>query len=139
MNWETEITRLLSDLTAWQERVPSHDPTSGQLWNAEQRAAQLEARSRFKEDLEGLWRGSRVDVPDLRAEIFKAKAAFAGELPELSADFSQITHLEIQGNPHLMVPDGFLDCFTGLEGLELPGFALAESRERSKACQRLKR
>ena len=124
MNWETEITRLLSDLTAWQERVPSHDPTSGQLWNAEQRAAQLDARSRFKEDLEGLWRGSRVDVPDLRAEIFKAKAAFAGELPELSADFSQITHLEIQGNPHLTVPDGFLDCFTGLEGLELPGFAL---------------
>ncbi|WP_434709801.1 hypothetical protein J3P75_07375 [Pseudomonas sp. R1-1] len=124
MNWETEITQLLSDLTAWQERVPSHDPTPGQLWNAEQRAAQLDARSRFKEDLEGLWRGSRIDVPDLRAEIFKAKAAFAGELPELSADFSQITHLEIQGNPHLTVPDGFLDCFTGLEGLELPGFAL---------------
>lgn len=124
MSWEAEMTRLLSDLAAWQERVPSHDPTSGQLWNAEQRAAQLDARSRFKEDLEGLWRGSRIDVPDLRVEIFKTKAAFAGELPGLSADFSQITHLEIQGNPHLMVPDGFLDCFTGLEGLELPGFAL---------------
>lgn len=124
MSWEAEMTRLLSDLAAWQERVPSHDPTSGQLWNAEQRAAQLDARSQFKEKLEGLWRGSRIDVPDLRVEIFKANAAFAGELPKLTADFSQITHLEIQGNPHLTVPDGFLECFTGLEGLELPGFAL---------------
>ncbi|MFG6208073.1 dermonecrotic toxin domain-containing protein [Pseudomonas retamae] len=124
MSWEAEMTRLLSDLAAWQEQVPSHDPTSGQLWSAEQRATQLDARSQFKEKLEGLWRGSRIDVPDLRVEFFKAKAAFAGELPELSADFSQITHLEIQGNPHLTVPDGFLDRFTGLEGLELPGFAL---------------
>ncbi|WP_434596137.1 hypothetical protein J3Q09_07340 [Pseudomonas sp. R4-83] len=124
LKWEAEITRLLSDLTAWQERVPSDDPTSGQLWNAEQRAAQLEARYQFRDKLEKLWRGSRIDVPDLRVEIFKAQAAFAGELPKLSADFSQITHLEIQGNPHLTVPDGFLDGFTGLEGLELPGFAL---------------
>lgn len=124
MSWESELTRLLSELDTWQDRVPSHEPTSGQLWDAEQRAAQLEARTQFRDKLEALWRDSRIDVPDLRAEIFQAKATFAGELPKLTADFSQITHLEIQGNPDLTIPDGFLDCFTGLEGLELPGFAL---------------
>ncbi|MCV2222483.1 dermonecrotic toxin domain-containing protein [Pseudomonas mercuritolerans] len=124
MSWEAEVTRLLSDLEAWQQRVPSHDPTTGQLWTAQQRAAQLEARNQFSESLEDLWRGSRIDMPDLRLEVLTTEAPFVGELPQLSADFSQITHLKIQGNPQLSIADGFLDCFTGLEGLELPGFAL---------------
>lgn len=140
VSWETELTRLLSELSTWQEQVPSHEPISGQLWDAEQRAAQLEARNQFREKLEALWRDSRIDVPDLRVEIFQAKASFAGELPKLSADFSQITHLEIQGNPQLTIPDGFLDCFTGLEGLELPGFALGripQALERMPALETL--
>lgn len=124
MDWEAEMTRLLGDLNTWQEGVPSHDPATGQLWTAEQRAAQLEARHQFSGKLEKLWRGSRIDMPDLRVETFKARIAFAGELPKLAADFSQIRHLEIQGHPQSTAPDGFLDCFTGLAGLELPGFAL---------------
>lgn len=124
MSWEAELTRLLSDLNTWQEGVPSHDPTTAQLWTAEQRAAQLEARYQFSKNLEALWRGSRGEMLSQRVETFRTKAAFAGELPKLSADFSQIAHLEIQGNPHLTIADGFLDCFTGLRGLELPGFAL---------------
>lgn len=124
MEWEAELTRLISDLRIWREDVPSHDPTTGQLWNGEQRAAQLEARNQFGEKLDHLWRVSRIDVPDLRLDTFETTATFVGELPTLGADFSQITHLNIQGNPQLTVPDGFLDCFSGLEGLELPGFAL---------------
>ncbi|TDK52452.1 dermonecrotic toxin domain-containing protein [Pseudomonas moraviensis] len=124
ISWEAEMTRLLGDLNAWQERVPSHDPTTGLLWNVQQRGAQLDARYKFRRELESLWRGSRTDVRGVRLETFSAKATFAGELPELTADFSQIKQLEIQGNPQLRIPDGFLDRFTGLQGLELPGFAL---------------
>ncbi|WP_262136707.1 dermonecrotic toxin domain-containing protein [Pseudomonas sp. Marseille-Q5117] len=124
ISWEAEMTRLLGDLNAWQERIPSHDPTTGQMWDAQQRAAQLDARYKFRQELESLWRSSRIDTPDLREEIFRAKATFAGELPKLTADFSQITQMEIQGNPQSSVPDGFLDGFTGLQALELPGFAL---------------
>ncbi|WP_434766437.1 dermonecrotic toxin domain-containing protein [Pseudomonas triticicola] len=124
IRWEAEITRMISDLNTWREQVPVNNPSTGQLWIGEERAAELVARQEFGERLERLWRGRRTGNSALRLDRFETTAQFAGELPQLSADFSHITHLQIEGNSGLGVPDGFLRSFNGLSGLELKDFDL---------------
>jgi Leucine-rich repeat (LRR) protein len=124
LRWEAEITQMISDLNIWREQVPASNPSTGQLWTAEERAAQLVAREHFAERLEGLWRGRRPGNSALRLDRFETNAKFAGELPPLSADFSHVTHLQIDGHPALAVPDSFLKSFSGLNGLELKSLRL---------------
>ncbi|HWH86807.1 MAG TPA: DUF6543 domain-containing protein [Pseudomonas sp.] len=124
LRWDAEISQMLSDLSTWREQIPVNNPATGQLWTGEQRAAQLVTREHFGEQLEKLWRSRSAKDSALRLNTFEADATFAGELPELSADFSHITHLNLQGNSGLSVPDSFLSSFSGLQGLELEGFTL---------------
>ena len=121
IRWEAEIARMISDLNTWREQVPVSNPATGQPWTAEARAAQLVARQQFGERLEELWRGRRTRDLALRLDRFETEAKFAGELPQLSADFRHITHLQIAGDGGSGVPDGFLTSFSGLNGLELKG------------------
>ncbi len=124
LRWEAEIARMIADLNTWREQIPASDPSTGQFWTAEERVAQLDARQEFAKRLERLWRGRRTGNSALRLDRFETNAKFAGELPPLNADFGHITHLQIDGNPGLSVPDGFLRSFNGLSGLELKDFNL---------------
>lgn len=124
LRWEAEIARMIADLNTWRDQIPANDPSTGQFWTAEQRVAQLDARQEFAKRLERLWRGRRTGNLALRLDRFETSAKFAGELPPLNADFGHITHLQIDGNPGLSVPDGFLRSFNGLSGLELKDFNL---------------
>lgn len=124
LRWEAEIAGMISDLNTWCEQVPVSNPSTGQLWNTEERAAELVARRQFGTRLEGLWRGRRTGNSALRLDRFEANARFAGELPPLSADFSHVTHLQIKGNSGLTAPDSFLRSFSGLNALELTDMPL---------------
>lgn len=124
IRWEAEIARLISDLNTWSARLPVNNPSTELPWTAPERFSELAARQRFSSDLEKLWRGRQNENSALRFNTFEADASFTGELPELTADFSHITHLNLQGNPGLNIPDGFFRSFSGLRGLELQDFAL---------------
>lgn len=124
IRWEAEIARMTSDLNTWSARLPVNNPSTELPWTAPERFAELAARQRFSSDLEKLWRGRQNENSALRFNTFEADATFTGELPELTADFSHITHLNLQGNPGLNIPDGFFRSFSGLRGLELQDFAL---------------
>jgi len=139
VKWEAELARLISDLFAWRDRVPLNNPATGRSWTAEETAPELAARQQFGEQLEKLWRDRHPGNSALRVNTFAAEPMFSGELPKLTADFSHITQLNIQGNQHLNVPDGFLRSFTGLKHLELQGFTMGWIPKALESMSSLKR
>jgi Leucine-rich repeat (LRR) protein len=124
MRWEAEISQMISDLSAWSDRVPVRNPATGEHWGAIHRAIEQSHRKQFSQKLEEFWRGRNPDKPELRLNSLEFDASFAGELPPLTADFSHVIRLSIRGNEALNAPTGFLSCFSGLQVLELRSFAL---------------
>jgi Leucine-rich repeat (LRR) protein len=124
VRWEAEISQMISDLSAWSERVPVRNPSTGEHWDAVERTTERLRRKRFSQQLEQFWRARTVDRQELRLNTLEIEAPLAGELPTLTADFNHVIRLSIQGNPALNAPDGFLARFGGLQSLELRNFAL---------------
>ncbi|WP_454564640.1 dermonecrotic toxin domain-containing protein [Pseudomonas sp. AIG] len=124
MRWEAELSQMISDLSAWSDRVPVRNPVTGEHWGATQRAIEQSQRKEFSRKLEAFWRGRNPDKTELRLNSLEFDAAFAGELPPLTADFGHVIRLSISGNEGLNAPTGFLSCFSGLRVLELRSFAL---------------
>ncbi|MFI8223611.1 dermonecrotic toxin domain-containing protein [Pseudomonas sp. NPDC085632] len=125
LRWEAEISRMISELNTWSERVPMRDPLTGTPWSAVERMEQQFKRREFSQSLEEFWRGRNPDRSELRLNTLDIRAPFAGELPALSADFGHVMHLSIRGNEALNAPDSFLACFSGLQALDMRGFALS--------------
>ncbi|WP_322844486.1 dermonecrotic toxin domain-containing protein [Pseudomonas sp. B33.4] len=123
-SWEVEITQMVRDLGEWTERLPIRDPMRDRPWNAVERAVERANRKHFSLTLERFWRGRNADKTELRLNTLIADVPFTGDLPELTADFSHVTHLTLQGTEALNAPDGFLACFSGLRSLELRGLDL---------------
>lgn len=123
-HWETEISRLTSDLGAWADDVPSHDPLTGASLSPHEQSSERIRRAEFGLKLEHFWRQRLVDRPEFRADVFYSDLAFMGDMPALTADFSHVSALAFKGNNALTVSSRFLECFTGLQHLELRDFAL---------------
>ncbi|MFJ2483738.1 dermonecrotic toxin domain-containing protein [Pseudomonas sp. NPDC087598] len=124
LRWEGEIARMNHALDAWTEAIAAQDPQTGEMISAAEIASERSAREEFSSKLQQFWRQRRADKLDLRSNTFVADLTFNGDLPALSADFSHVTQLSVQGKSTHNVPDAFLDCFPGLSGLELRNFAL---------------
>jgi Leucine-rich repeat (LRR) protein len=124
LRWEAEISQMISDLSGWCERIPLRNPSTGGIWSAPERVQEKFKRREFSQGLEQFWRGRNSDKPELRLNTLDITAPFAGELPKLTADFSHVIRLSIHGNEGLNAPDSFLACFSGLQALEMRGFAL---------------
>ncbi|KHA71146.1 hypothetical protein NZ35_21955 [Pseudomonas chlororaphis] len=124
LRWEAELGQMISDLRAWSELVSIRNPATGEIWSASERVQQQFNRREFSQSLEQFWRGRNVDKSELRLNTLDITAPFVGELPALTADFSHVIRLSIQGNEALNAPDSFLTCFSGLQALEMRGFAL---------------
>ncbi|UVM51908.1 hypothetical protein LOY38_07685 [Pseudomonas sp. B21-015] len=134
--WETEITQMVSDLAAWSERVPTG--TTGLNMNAVDRAAQRFNRRAFSRTLKQFWRSRQTGKTELRVNSLGIDLTIIGELPTLTADFSHVTRLALQGNDFLTSVEGFLNCFTGLEALEMRRFALGKFPPSVSRMTRLK-
>ncbi|WLH34329.1 hypothetical protein PSH79_20700 [Pseudomonas sp. FP2196] len=134
--WEAEITQMISDLAEWSERAPA-GPTGLNL-DAVDRAAQRFERRAFSEKLEHFWRARQNSKTELRLNAFDANLRVIGELPTLDADFSHVTQLTLQGNPTLSDVEGFLNCFTGVEALEMRQFALGRFPQTVSRMPKLK-
>jgi Leucine-rich repeat (LRR) protein len=124
LRWEAEISQMISDLSAWSERIPLRNPMTGEIRSVPERVEEQFKRREFSQNLEQFWRARNTDKPELRLNTLDIVAHFAGELPSLSADFSHVVRLSIQGNEMLNAPDSFLMCFKGLQAMELRGFKL---------------
>ncbi|WNZ82974.1 dermonecrotic toxin domain-containing protein [Pseudomonas sp. P108] len=124
LRWEVEISQMISDLSAWSERALTRNPATGEYWGASERATELFKKRQFSQQLEGFWRSRNVDKTELRLNALDIEAPFADDLPALTADFSHVARLSIQGSNALNAPDAFLTCFSGLQTLELRNFAL---------------
>lgn len=120
--WEMEIAQMVSDLAEWSDRAPTGG--TGLNMSAADRAIQRFERRAFSRQLEQFWRGRQNSKTELRLNAFDANLRVIGELPTLSADFSHVSQLTLQGNEALSGTEGFLNCFSGLEALEMRRFAL---------------
>ncbi|MFJ2489350.1 dermonecrotic toxin domain-containing protein [Pseudomonas sp. NPDC087639] len=121
-HWEAELTQMVSDLTEWSDRAPAG--LAGLNMTAADRATQRFERRAFSVQLEHFWRSRQNSKTELRLNAFDAHLRVIGDLPALSADFSHVTQMTLQGSEKLTGVEGFLNCFTGLEALEMRRFAL---------------
>lgn len=124
LRWEAEISQMIHDLNTWSEDVPIRHPSTGELRDAFERAQEQLTRRAFSQSLETFWRSRNSSNFELRLNTLDIDAFSTGELPALTADFSHVISLSIRGNQALNAPDSFLACFSGLQSLEMRGFAL---------------
>ncbi|WP_339464060.1 dermonecrotic toxin domain-containing protein [Pseudomonas sp. EA_65y_Pfl2_P74] len=124
LRWESEMAQMDRDLNAWTEAIAASDPETGQPLSTTEVATEREARQEFSNDLQQFWRQRRADKLELRSNTLTAELPFTGDLPALSADFSHVKQLSLQGKSTQNVPDAFLNCFPGLSGLEMRDIAL---------------
>ncbi|WP_050483070.1 dermonecrotic toxin domain-containing protein [Pseudomonas sp. Ant30-3] len=137
--WEAEITQLGADLTAWANDGPTYHPSTGAALSVVEQIAENVARVDFSEQLQAFWRKRLDNEPEIRADKFMSNLGFTGDLPALTADFSHVSALGLQGNESLNISSGFLTRFTGLEHLELRHFSLGRVPEAITAMPSLKR
>ncbi|WP_323162320.1 dermonecrotic toxin domain-containing protein [Pseudomonas glycinae] len=124
--WESEITRLTSELATWARDTPNRDPSTGELLTPNEHFNQFYEREVFAGRIERLWRHRSTAHPLTRADVLSAQANFIGDMPELSADFSHITALSLNGNKQIRATSPFLRSFPRLKRLILHDFALEQ-------------
>lgn len=133
-HWQAEIRQLNADLAWWAAAGPSIHPDTGQVLNPRQVFVMQTNRKLFAQRIEELWRFRFAEKVTQRGNVLIAELPFIGDLPVLSADFSHIAELTLDGNPALSGIDAFLSSFTGLRHLELHEFKLEQVPE---ACERM--
>ncbi|MCU0118939.1 hypothetical protein N8H74_11795 [Pseudomonas sp. B2M1-30] len=122
--WEAEIRQLSGDLQRWVGEGPERDPATGESFNEREKATESAARKLFSEELQAFWRSRRSASPEIRNNELRQVMPFNGELPALSADFSHVSILSLDGHARLRMNERFLECFTGVKVLELRNLAV---------------
>jgi len=122
--WEQELGRMSQELDLWIADIPAQHPMTGQSLNADELAAERTDRTEFAQKLEYFWRHRLPQTAALRDNSFIAKPTFLGDLPALTTDFSHVSALSLSGHPAAGIHPRFLECFTGLQHLELRNFNL---------------
>ncbi|RIJ10766.1 hypothetical protein DXT77_13450 [Pseudomonas sp. 91RF] len=127
--WENELTRMTTDLAAWARDTPNRNPSTGELLTPNEHFNQFYEREIFAGRIERLWRHRSTAHPLTRADVFSAQASFMGDMPALTADFSHITALSLNGNKQIQATAPFLKSFPRLKRLILHDFALDQLPE----------
>ncbi|WP_192562084.1 dermonecrotic toxin domain-containing protein [Pseudomonas gozinkensis] len=125
-NWEMEWQRLDEDLTSWVADIPERFPATGELISEDLRLAEQTDRETFRREIEAFWRERSEEQPEARSQTLNLNIPFVGDLPPIRADFSHVLSLSLNGNTQLRVNEHFLQCFSGLKGLELRDLALGQ-------------
>ncbi|APC17985.1 hypothetical protein BLL42_20435 [Pseudomonas frederiksbergensis] len=123
-----ELDRLHWDLDRWISDTPTaHPETRLPLSDMEQQAARHNRRL-LAQEIQRSWR--RQSDRDFTAPegtdgytLWFAEPV-PGDLPQLTADFSHVSELKLEGYHSAQGVHGFLQSFTGLRRLELRRFSL---------------
>jgi Leucine-rich repeat (LRR) protein len=122
-----ELAKLRVDLHTWTAQTPTQHPLTGMRFDAEALVEAKNDRRVFKETLLSCWLErttfNEAD-PHARTSLIFAHPVI-GEFPALTADFSHVTHLSLEGSNAAQGTDAFLHLFPRLQHLEIRSFNLA--------------
>lgn len=123
-----ELQQLHQDLHRWISDAPSVHPETGlPLGDLEQQALRQNRRL-LAQEIQRSWRRQSDRDFDAPEGTDRYTLRFAepvpGDLPNLTADFSHVSVLVLEGNHAAHGVPGFLQRFTGLSRLELRHFSL---------------
>jgi Leucine-rich repeat (LRR) protein len=119
--------QLFEALSPWTNEIPLFIPDTQTRLTPEQFAAQKQARQHFMVDLMDCWR-QQWTLPEsiLETVDFRFFQPIIGELPSLSADFSAVTMVSLDGSSTTRGMHEFLRNFSGLRTLTLRNFNLGQ-------------
>lgn len=121
-----EFDTLRADLHTWTAQTPTRHPLTGTPLDAEALSEARIDRRVFKEILQRCWLEQTTfnnQDPNARTLMHFAHPII-GEFPHLTADFSHVTHLSLEGSSAAQGTDLFLSYFRKLQHLEIRNFNL---------------
>ncbi len=119
---QNDYLQLQNELHVWANNPPAVHPETGTALTSLEKRAELQNRRLLREQLLKAWR--REHVTGISQQGFAAgyalrlTPAVMGDLPVLSADFSHITSLAIDGSPMTTSVDSFLQSFSQLQNID---------------------
>lgn len=116
-----ELAQLRLDLDAWTTQTPRLHPLTGTRFDAAAFSEAKNDRLAFKDALQRCWIERTTldnESPEAQLPLHFAQPII-GELPQLTADFSHVTHLSLEGSRAVLGTDRFLRNFTGLKHLQI--------------------
>lgn len=120
---EMELSRMSDDLAAWTADLPPLHPLTGEPFNMHQLSVEHANRDQFAQAVERCWRRESEldDFSEALEPTFELviNTPINGALPTLSADFSHVTSLELQGVNGVTRLGQFLQSFPNLASLSV--------------------
>ncbi|MDB5995183.1 MAG: hypothetical protein JWP42_2319 [Pseudomonas sp.] len=124
-----ELDRLHQDLDTWINAAPGVHPETGLPLTDLESVADLHNRRLLAQEIQRSWRRQTardMDSADNRERYtLRFGEPILGNLPVLSADFSHVSLLALEGRHAEQGIHGFLKLFTNLRRLDLRRFALS--------------
>ncbi|WLG43694.1 dermonecrotic toxin domain-containing protein [Pseudomonas sp. FP1740] len=123
-----ELNRLHLDLGRWINEAPTAHPDTGVALSALERQAEQHIRRLLAQEIQRAWRRQTdrdFDTSDdMERYVLRFDEPMLGDLPSLTADFSHVSLLSLEGSHAAQGVAGFLQGFSGLRRLELRRFSL---------------
>ncbi|MGF6151938.1 dermonecrotic toxin domain-containing protein [Pseudomonas fluorescens] len=124
----SELAQLHRDLGTWVNDTPTVHPETGvALSDLEQQVARHNRRL-LAQEIQRSWRRQSdrdFDAPDGTGRyVLRLAEPLLGDLPTLTADFSHVSLLSLEGSRAVHGVHGFLQNFKGLHRLDLRRFSL---------------
>jgi len=133
-----EHSRLYEHLQSWIDDIPRVAPDTQVPVNPEQLATQRRNRMELADELQNCWhRQATYHSADQPPVELYFSLPITGDLPQLNADFANVTNLVLQGSPSTRGVHDFLRNFSGLHRLVLRHFQLDRFPEAIEQCSQI--
>ncbi|WP_458724959.1 dermonecrotic toxin domain-containing protein [Pseudomonas mandelii] len=123
-----ELARLHQDLRAWVSDSPTTHPETGSPLSELDQQAERNNRRLLAQEIQRSWRRQSdrdFDTPEgVTQYVLRFAEPILGDLPSLTADFSHVSQLSLEGTRSAQAIPAFLRGFSGLRRLELRRFSL---------------
>jgi Leucine-rich repeat (LRR) protein len=123
-----ELARLHQDLSHWINDAPTVHPQTRLALNDLERDIARRNRTQLAQEIQRSWRRQSerdFDAPDGSEQyVLRFAEPILGDLPTLTANFSHVSLLSLEGDHTAQGVSQFLNCFNGLRRLELRRFTL---------------
>ncbi|TFY85544.1 hypothetical protein DYL59_25115 [Pseudomonas kairouanensis] len=137
-----EYAQLRSDLSAWEQQIPTQHPRTGNPLSAAQQRGERRNRRLIASTLRRCWRReSMIDHyygdPARDGHTLRLDSSMLGALPELTANFDHVSLLTLAGSTDTTGANAFLGRFRQLRHLRVDGFDLGAPPAEIYAMPRL--